>query len=64
MKRKDLIRHLEVHGCELLREGGSHTIYINRSNRSSAAVPRHRDVNDFLARKICRDLQVPEPKAT
>jgi hypothetical protein len=26
MKRKDLIRHLEAHGCELLREGGSHTI--------------------------------------
>jgi hypothetical protein len=26
MKRKDLIRHLEAHGCELLREGGNHTI--------------------------------------
>ena len=21
----------------------------------------HREINDFLARKICRDLQVPEP---
>jgi len=31
MKRKDLIRHLEAHGCELLREGGSHTIYIART---------------------------------
>ena len=64
MKRKDLIRHLEAHSCELLREGGSHTIYINRSKRASSSVPRHREVNDFLARKICRDLQVPEPKAT
>jgi len=62
MKRKDLIRHLEAHGCELLREGGSHTIYINRKARASSSVPRHREVNDFLARKICRDLQVPEPK--
>jgi predicted RNA binding protein YcfA (HicA-like mRNA interferase family) len=63
MKRKDLIRHLEAHGCELLREGGSHTIYINRAARASSSVPRHREVNDFLALKICRDLQVPQPKA-
>jgi mRNA interferase HicA len=62
MKRKDLIRHLKAHGCELLREGGSHTIYINRAVRASSSIPRHREVNDFLARKICRDLQVPEPK--
>jgi len=62
MKRKDVIRHLEAHGCELLREGGSHTIYMNRTARSSSSVPGHRDVNDFLAGKICRDLQVPEPR--
>jgi len=63
MKRKDLIRHLDAHGCELLREGGSHTIYINRTARAASSIPRHREVNDFLARKICRDLQVPEPGA-
>lgn len=27
MKRRDLIRHLEAHGCELLREGGKHSVY-------------------------------------
>jgi len=25
------------------------------------AIPRHREINDLLARKICRDLQVPAP---
>ncbi len=30
MKRRDLIRHIERHGCERFREGGSHSIYINR----------------------------------
>ena len=30
MKRRDLLRHLEKHGCEFLREGGNHTIYVNR----------------------------------
>ena len=61
MKRTDPLRHLEANGCEFLREGGNHTIYVNRASRASSAVPRHREINDFLARKICRDLQVPEP---
>ncbi|HEY9884913.1 MAG TPA: type II toxin-antitoxin system HicA family toxin [Thermosynechococcaceae cyanobacterium] len=64
MKRKDLIRHLESYGCEFLREGGSHTIYVNRLVQRSSAIPRHREVNDLLVRKICRDLQIPEPKGT
>jgi predicted RNA binding protein YcfA (HicA-like mRNA interferase family) len=61
MKRIDLIRHLEQSGCELLREAGNHAIYVNRKTRRSSAVPRHREVNDFLARKICDDLLVPRP---
>jgi len=61
MKRIDLIRHLERHGCEFLRQGSNHTVYVNRKVRRSSAVPRHREVNDFLARKICDDLLVPRP---
>jgi predicted RNA binding protein YcfA (HicA-like mRNA interferase family) len=63
MKRADLIRHLERCGCQFLREGGNHTVYINPPARKSSSVPRHREVNDFLARKICTDLQIPPPKA-
>jgi predicted RNA binding protein YcfA (HicA-like mRNA interferase family) len=61
VKRTDLIGHLEQHGCEFHRQGGNHTIYVNRKPRRSSAVPRHREVNDFLARKICDDLQIPRP---
>jgi mRNA interferase HicA len=61
MKRVDLIRHLERHGCEFLREGNNHSVYVNRLGRKSSTVPRHREVNDFLARKICTDLQIPKP---
>jgi predicted RNA binding protein YcfA (HicA-like mRNA interferase family) len=61
MKRRDLIRHLEQHGCEFLREGGNHTIYVHRGNRKVSAVPRHREVLAFTARKICRDLEIPVP---
>ena len=62
MKRADLIRHLERHGCELLREGVGHTVYVNRRATKASAVPRHREINDFLCRKICDDLQIPRAK--
>lgn len=61
MKLRDLIRYLERHGCEKLREGGNHTVYVNRAKQKSTAVPRHREINEFLARKICQDLEVPKP---
>jgi hypothetical protein len=38
-----------------------HTAYVNRGAKKSSTVPRHREINDFLARKICDDLQVPQP---
>jgi len=61
MKRVDLLRHLELYGCELLREGGKHTVYVNRAAQKSTSVPRHREINDYLAKKICRDLDIPFP---
>ena len=63
MKRADLIRHLLQHGCELLREGGAHSVYVNRAKRLSSTVPRHREINEFLAVKIAKDLGVPKPGA-
>jgi predicted RNA binding protein YcfA (HicA-like mRNA interferase family) len=61
MKRQELIRHLESHGCYLLREGGRHSVWVNPANNLTSAVPRHREINDFLVRKICRDLAIPSP---
>ena len=46
MKRIDLIRHLERHGVQFLREGGSHSVYVNRSAGKTSTVPRHREIND------------------
>lgn len=56
-----MIRHLRVHGCELLREGGNHSVYVNRAERAASTVPRHREVDDSLTRKICRDLKIAAP---
>ena len=61
MKRVDLVRHLAAHGCELLREGANHSVYVTRKARKASAVPRHREINEHLARKLCRDLEVLPP---
>ncbi|MGY8654269.1 MAG: type II toxin-antitoxin system HicA family toxin [Verrucomicrobiia bacterium] len=61
MKRGNLIRHLNAHGCELLREGGRHSIWWHPSSRKKSAVPRRSEIQDILARKICRDLDIPRP---
>jgi hypothetical protein len=59
--RRKLIAHLQAHGCELLREGSRHSVFINPAAKKATAVPRHNEINDFLARKICQDLDVPPP---
>jgi mRNA interferase HicA len=61
MKRTDLIRHLESHGCVFFREGGNHTIYKNIATGAMSAVPRHREIKNSLARKICDDLGIQRP---
>ena len=42
-------------------EGAKHSVYVNRKVRKSSTIPRHREINEDLARKICRDLEVPNP---
>jgi predicted RNA binding protein YcfA (HicA-like mRNA interferase family) len=61
MKRKALLRHIESHGCEFLREGGKHTVYVNRREGKVSTLPRHRAIDEHLARKICNDLGIPLP---
>ncbi|MBI4277562.1 MAG: type II toxin-antitoxin system HicA family toxin [Armatimonadetes bacterium] len=61
MKRRELLRHLEAHGCVFLREGRKHSVYLNPATRKVSTVPRHNEILDVLARKICKDLEVPAP---
>lgn len=62
MKRKELIRHLTKNGCLLLREGGRHSWWHNPALNRRSSLPRHAEIVDILARKICKDLGIPVPK--
>jgi len=56
VKRLDLVRRLEKMGCVLLRHGGWHDIYHNPETGNSEPVPRHREINEILAKRIVRRL--------
>jgi mRNA interferase HicA len=62
VKRRDLIKHLEKHGCAMVREGANHTVYKNLKNGNITAIPRHREIKNILCRKICvKDLEIEIP---
>jgi hypothetical protein len=49
----------------LLREGTKHTRFVNLADHQrQSTVPRHREIDDYLARAICRQLGVPPPDKT
>ncbi len=52
MKQRDLIKKLEAAGFEFYRHGGSHDIYIR--GEETEEIPRHREVNERLAKAILR----------
>ena len=58
MKRRDLISRLESLGCVLIRDGAKHDIYQNPQSGMIQPVPRHREINENLARSIIRKMSV------
>ena len=57
MKRVALIQQSEQAGCVLIRHGGNHDWYQNPSTGVCQPVPRHREINERLARHILRKLR-------
>ena len=62
MKRRQLIKYLIQNGCELLREGANHSWWINKLQNKHSAIPRHSEIVDQLANKICKDLGINKIK--
>jgi mRNA interferase HicA len=60
VKRSSLLQYLRRHGCVLKREGAAHSPWTNPANGAVEAVPRHTEIPNILARKVCRGLGVPE----
>ncbi|WP_228016034.1 type II toxin-antitoxin system HicA family toxin [Synechocystis salina] len=44
-----------------MREGGSHSIWVNADNGLRTTVPRHREITEFTALKIHIATKSPPP---
>lgn len=58
MKKNELLKYLRAQACEFIREGGRHSWWGNPSLNKRSSVPRHTEINNDLARKICKDLGI------
>jgi mRNA interferase HicA len=52
VKYRELIKGLQKSGWYLLRQGGRHEIWTN--GEIEEPVPRHREINELLAKKILK----------
>lgn len=56
MKQRDLIRRLESIGFKFERHGGNHDIY--RRGNEIEQIPRHKEINERLAKTILRKWEL------
>jgi mRNA interferase HicA len=56
--KEDLL--LKKHDCELLRKGKRHSWWWNPTLKRRFSVPRHTEISNQLAKKICKDLGIPQ----
>jgi predicted RNA binding protein YcfA (HicA-like mRNA interferase family) len=60
VKRRDLERHLQAHGCREI--GGSKHAKWRGPQDQASALPRHKEIGPGLVRAICKQLGVTTPK--
>jgi mRNA interferase HicA len=61
MKRRDLERQLKELGWRFSHHGGEHDRWTNGKEQES--VPRHKEIKEYLARKILKKAKDnPPPK--
>jgi len=51
VKRREKIEEM---GCILIRHGGKHDWYQNLRTRMAQPIPRHGEINKFLARSVMK----------
>ena len=56
MKRKELIKTLKGAGCVFVRAGARHDVFMNPKTGKKQAVPRHREIDESLAKHILKIL--------
>lgn len=61
MKRSQFVKHLKACDCELYGEGAKHSKVKNMKTGKKSTVPRHIEIDNDLARDICKQLGIAKP---
>lgn len=56
MKRRDVVKKISEIGCVLIRHGAKNDWYRKPSTGVCQPVPRHREINEKLAKHIIKML--------
>jgi predicted RNA binding protein YcfA (HicA-like mRNA interferase family) len=56
MNRQQLIKKILASGCVYVRPGAKHDLYMNPRTGKKQPVPRHREIDEHLARHILKVL--------
>jgi len=56
MKRRELIKRLIEAGCVFVRPGARHDLYMNPITLKKQPIPRHREIDESLAKHIIKIL--------
>ena len=59
MKRVEFLKYLVSHDCVVAGEGGHHTYPRNLTNGKRTVIGRHRELDNKMARDICKQLDIP-----
>lgn len=57
MKKKILLKELSKLGCVFVRNGVKHDWYKNPKTGVFQAIPRHNEINEYLAKSILNKLK-------
>ena len=56
MKREDLLKKISDSGAVFVRHGGKHDWYENPKTGVQQAIPRHREIKEYMAKAIIKAL--------
>jgi len=61
VKRNQFVKHLKACNCEIYGEGARHSKVRNKETGKKSTVPRHTEIDNDLAKDICKQLGIPKP---
>lgn len=60
VKRHELESALRDLGWSFLKHGGSHDLWAHPQRMRKLAVPRHKEIKEYLARSLLRQAEMPD----